>query len=283
MHPPAQLGSDALAEPIGAVRPRNATGWQADPMTTLEELPGSIVLGTATMGLHARSRSRDGDLATLRLAYELGVRAFDTARVYAPADDDLYPEELLAEALADRDDTLVMTKGGHFRTADGGFAVDNTPERLRRDVTASLRALHTERLGLYFLHRADDETVPIEESVAALARLRGEGKLAAIGLSNVRLDQLERALEVAPIAAVQNQYSPYSDRWSPLTRAECNAVLAACEARGIVHLAYSPLNGRGDRPALDVLRELLSLSPAMAVVSGASRPETVRDVATLVR
>jgi pyridoxine 4-dehydrogenase len=257
-------------------------------------LSGTVVLGTATMGLRAAERSRADDLTTIRLAYDLGVRAFDTARVYAPVGDPLYAEMLLSEALYGLDDVLVMTKGGHFRTGDRVFAVDNSPARVRRDVEDSLRALRTEEIDLYLLHRADDEAVPLSESVGELAALRDEGKIDRIGLSNVRLDQLLAALEVAPIAAVQNQYSPLCADWVPVSRAECEAVVAECEARGITYLAYSPLKTDGPAvaelrpdlvnerrsPAASLLAEVLAVSPAVAVISGASRPETVRDALT---
>lgn len=258
------------------------------------ELPGQLVLGTAMMGLAAATRSRSDDIATIRLAYELGIRSFDTARVYSPAGDPVYAEALLAEALCGRDDVLVMTKGGHFRTPEGGFAVDNSPARLRRDVEASLTALRTERIDLYLLHRAGDESVPLAESVGELARLRDEGKIAAVGVSNVRLDQLRAAAEITAIAAVENQYSPLCAGWDPVSRDECDAVMAECEARGIVYIAYSPLK-RGSAsigelrpdlasgslsPAASVLAEVLALSPAVAVITGASRPETVRDAVT---
>ena len=123
-----------------------------------KELRGQLVLGTATLGLHAAMRSRDGDIATIRAAYEAGIRAFDTARVYSPVGDPLYAESLLADALYGLDDLVVMTKGGHFRTPDGGFGVDNSPARLRQDVEDSLRALRTDRIDLYLLHPADDES-----------------------------------------------------------------------------------------------------------------------------
>ena len=259
-----------------------------------EELRGQLILGTATMGLRAETRSRDNDIATIRAAYEAGIRAFDTARVYAPAGDPLYAESLLAEALYGADDVLVMTKGGHFRTPEGGFAVDNSPARLRRDVEDSLRALKTERIDLYLLHRADDESVPLSESVGELGVLRDQGKIAAIGVSNVRLDQLRMALEVTPIAAVQNQYSPLAAAWDPVSREECDAVIAECEARGIVYLAYSPLKTDGPAiaelrpdlvtgqrsPEASVLAEILARSPTVAVITGASRVETVRDAVT---
>ena len=257
-------------------------------------LQGQLVLGTATMGLFAAERSRVADIATVRAAHEAGIRAFDTARVYAPVGDPLYAESLLAEALHARDDVLVMTKGGHFRTPDGGFAVDNSPARLRQDVEDSLRALRTERIHLYLLHRADDQSVPITDSIAELARLRDEGKIAEVGASNVRCDQLRAALEVMPIAVVQNQYSPLATVWDPVAREECDAVIAECETRGIVYIAYSPLKTDGPSiaalrpdlvdgprsPEASVLAEVFRVSPAIAVITGASRIETVRDAVT---
>ena len=257
-------------------------------------LQGQLILGTARMGILAATRSRADDIAAIRVAYEAGIRAFDTARVYAPVGDPLYSEHLLAEALAGLDDVTVMTKGGHFRLPDGGFAVDNSPARLRRDVEDSLRALGTEQIQLYLLHRADDETVPVAESVAELARLCEEGKIAEIGVSNVRLDQLLAALEVAPIVAVQNQYSPLATTWDPVSRQECDRVVAECEARGIAYLAYSPLKTDGPpvaevrpdlaegplSPEAGLLAEVFRLSPAMAVITGASRTESVLDAVT---
>lgn len=258
----------------------------------MTQLSGTIILGTATMGIRADQRVRTDDLATIRLAYDLGVRAFDTARVYAPAGDPLYAEQLLADALAGADDAFVMTKGGHFRTPDG-FHVDNSPARLRRDVEDSLRTLRTDRIDLYLLHRADDEVVPTAESVAALAALRDVGKIAAVGVSNVRLDQLLAALEVTEIAAVQNQYSPLRTTWDPVPPEECALVLAECARRGIAYLGYSPLRTDGApvadvhpaiigslSPEATVLAEILATSPAMGVISGASRPATVRDALT---
>lgn len=258
------------------------------------KLQGQLVLGTATMGLYAATRSRDDDIATIRAAYEAGIRSFDTARVYAPAGDPLYAESLIADALYGLDDVLVITKGGHFRTPDGGFAVDNAPARLRRDVEDSLGALRTGCIDLYLLHRADDESVPTADSVAELARMREQGKIAQIGVSNVRLDQLHAALEVTSIAAVQNQYSPLARTWDPVSREECDAVVAECEAHGIVYIAYSPLKTDGPAiaelrpdllggrrsPEAAVLAEILALSPAVAVITGASRKETVRDAVT---
>ena len=260
----------------------------------LDRLRGQLILGTATIGLFADHRSREADTATIRTAYDAGIRAFDTARVYAPVGDPLYAETLLAEALYGRDDVLVMTKGGHFRTVDGGFAVDNSALRLRHDVEDSLRALRTDRIDLYLLHRGDDESVPLAESVGALSALRDEGKIAEIGVSNVRRDQLLVAVEVTPIAAVQNQYSPLATAWDPVSRADCDAVIAECEPRGIVYIAYSPLKTDGAAvselrldlltgqrsPEAAVLAEVFHISPAMAVITGASRIETVRDAIT---
>ena len=258
-------------------------------------LTGQVALGTGAFSIEG-GRDRDADIKTLRAAADAGIRIFDAARAYAPVDDPLFSERLLAEALAGRD-VVIGTKGGHFRASPTQWAVDNSAERLRRDVDNSLRGLGVEIIDLYYIHRVDDLTVPVEEGVAALADLRAVGKIVRIGLSNATAEQIDRAVAITKIAAVQNRFSPASD-WNPLTRAAGLAALARCEELGIAHFGYSPL--RGDRgvklaehfPRLSVvaaargvslerlvLAGQLGRSPALSLVSGATRPETVVDAA----
>lgn len=250
-------------------------------------LTHQIALGTAVMSLEP-DRDRRQNIAVIRAAADDGLRIFDAARVYAPrASEPLYSEALLAEALDGRGDVLIATKGGHFRDGED-FAVDNSPRRLRADVDDSLRALHVERIPLYYLHRADDLSVPIEESVGALAALRESGVIERIGVSNVTVDLLERARAITTIDAVQNLHSA-SGR-------ESAEVVDLCERVGIPFFAYSPLRAplglsaalphlaaegaaRGVSVARLALRALLESSPVMSVVSGASRLSTVHDSA----
>jgi len=155
---------------------------------------------------------------------------------------------------------VIATKGGlgwglQDRIRDG------RPQHLREPVEASLRRLRLERIDLYQLHRHDPE-VPVEESIAALAELRREGKIRLIGVSNVSLRQLRRAQSAAPIASVQNHYN----RGYVVSE----DVVDACEAEGIGFMPWQPLGeGLGD-PAGE-LRWLLRRSPAMLPIPGTSR------------
>ena len=254
-----------------------------------------VALGTATMSLES-GRDRGTDIATIRTAADAGIRLFDAARVYAPVGDPLYSEQLLAEALAGRDDVMIGTKGGHFRTA-AGYPVDNRPERLRSDVQLSLGALGVDAIDLFYLHRADDTTVPLEESVEALAALRDEGALVRIGLSNVTAEQLDTARGITTIDAVQNPYS-LAREWGAIGREASVGALRRCEHLGIPFFGYSPLLWDGDDdlmtafPAVAdiasergisiqrmLLRALLAESESLWLVSGASRAATAVDAA----
>ncbi|MFD8796436.1 aldo/keto reductase [Streptomyces vinaceus] len=173
--------------------------------------------------------SRAEALALLLTAVERGVTLIDTADNYGP---DL-AEELIAEALHPYGERLVIaTKGGVVRTGPDRWHAAGRPEQLRAMCEASLRRLRVESIGLYQLHRFDP-AVPEAEQLGALAQLRAEGKIRHIGLDTVTAGQLRRALEVVPVAAVQNPYN-LVDRSSA-------EVLALCEARGIAFLPYYPL------------------------------------------
>ncbi|MFE9453954.1 aldo/keto reductase [Streptomyces sp. NPDC006739] len=252
------------------------------------ELVGQVALGGATFSLGA-DRKRSGDIATIRAAADAGIRIFDSARAYAPVDDPQHNERLFAHALKGRSDVLIATKGGHFRTGQDTWDVDNSAARLRQDVAASLDALGVERIGLYYLHRAD-APYPIGGSVSTLEEMRREGKIQRIGLSNVTAAQLEEAHSITPIDAVQNHHS--------VAHAESSDVLRLCEKLNIPFFAYSPLRrddgqpysegfsrmgalaaDRGISLARLLLRALLESSPVMSVVSGASRAESAMDSA----
>ncbi|WP_051274426.1 aldo/keto reductase [Cellulomonas sp. URHD0024] len=259
----------------------------------------SVLLGDARValggaGFSLRDDRDDGSsVATIRAGLDAGIRSFDTARAYAPVGDPVHNERLFARALGPSIlDVTTATKGGHYRRDHDHWGTDNSPERLRRDVLDSLGALGVDRLDLFYLHRADDETVPTRESMEALAEMRSEGLTAAIGISNASIDQLERLTSHVSIDAVQNQYDlAHPD--SP--------VLAWCEANGARFVAYSPLGGASNAhrlaslfPALAsraelrgisvqrlVLRAVLATSPAMDVVVGAGRPKTAVEAASV--
>ena len=253
-------------------------------------LCGQVALGGADFSL--RDERDDGAaIATIRAAADAGIRIFDSARAYATVDDPFHNERLFAAALAGRDDVLIATKGGHWRAGITQWAVDNSPDRLRRDVEDSLRALGVDRLGLDYVHRADAEGVPLGESVGALDELRREGKVARIGVSNVTRSQLDDLEDPALIVAVQNRFG--------VGATHRRDVIDWCEKNGVAFFAYSPLGGadlgharasvlprtaaiaaaRGVSLERLVIRGLLSLSPAMSVVVGARRAATAVDSA----
>ncbi len=173
-------------------------------------------------------------LEVLDRAYDLGIDHFDTADIYGMG----LSEELLATFLRTRRRRVtVATKGSiRFIRATGERRIDNSPVYLRKAVDASLRRLGCDYVDLYYLHRREAGR-DICESVAALAELKREGKIRAIGLSEVSPETLRRAHDEHPIAAVQSEYSLW-------TRNPEEGMLQACRELGVAFVAFSPL-GRG--------------------------------------
>ena len=219
--------------------------------------------------------------AVLRRAVELGVDLIDTADSYGPE----VSENLIAEALHPYPDGLVIaTKGGMRRTGPGRWPRDARPERLKEACEASLRRLRLERIDLYQLH-SPDPAVPFEDSLGALKELQDEGKIRHVGISNVSLDQVERARELVDVATVQNRYN-LADRHS-------EDVLDACERAGIGFIPWFPLAtgdlARPGGPLDDVAREhdatpgqvalawLLGRSPVMLPIPGTSTVEHLEE------
>ncbi len=192
-------------------------------------------VGFGCMNLsHAYGPPQPRDVAerVLRRALDLGITHFDTAALYGFGIN----EALVGEVLANRpSNVIVASKCGLFGR-DGKRAMDGRPEAIRETCEQSLRSLRTECIDLYYLHRWD-QRVPIEESIGAMAALVREGKVRAIGVSEVSAATLRRAHAVHPIAALQSEYSLW-------TRNPEIATLAACRELGIGFVAFSPL-GRG--------------------------------------
>ena len=174
-----------------------------------------------------------GARRVLERAVDLGVDLVDTADAYGPGTS----ERLVGETIdAGRDDLVVATKGGLLRTPDGDWLPRADPDHLHNALLCSLDRLQVDRVDLYQLHRPDPD-VPFIDSVTALAGLKDRGLVDHVGLSNVSVDQLDRAREVVEIATVQNQYSVV-DR-------ESDDVVEACDRAGIGFLPWYPL-GAGD-------------------------------------
>lgn len=171
----------------------------------------------------------------LHEAIDLGVEHFDTAEMYGLTEN----ESLLGEAFrGQRDKVFIATKWGpRFDPATGRrLGVDGSAENCKRSVEGSLRRLRTDRIDLYYLHRVDARR-PIEESVGAMADLVKEGKIRAIGLSEPAAATIRKAAAVAPIAAIQSEYSIF-------TRDVENGPLDAIKEAGASLVAYAPV-GRG--------------------------------------
>lgn len=188
--------------------------------------------------------SEEEGLALLRTALDSGVTHFDTATLYGGGRN----EELVGRALKGRRDEVVLASKGGMAMVDGMKIIDGRPETLRAQVDASLQRLGVEHIDLYYLHRWD-KTVPIGESVGAIAELVDAGKIGAIGLSEVSVARLREAQAVAPIAAVQNEYSLWS-------RNPELGMLEATADDGVALVAFSPVargflgDGVGDPSAL---------------------------------
>jgi pyridoxine 4-dehydrogenase len=181
-------------------------------------------------GIWGPPEDRDGAIATLRRAVELGINLIDTADAYGP----YVSEELIAEALNPYpDDLVIATKGGLTRSGPGQWEADGRPEHLREACEGSLKRLRVDRIDLYQLH-SPDRNVPYEESVGALKELQDEGKIHLIGVSNVSVEQLETAREIVPVVTTQNRFN-LADRSS-------EDVLDRCEELGLGFIPWFPLS-----------------------------------------
>lgn len=176
-------------------------------------------------------------IAVLHRALELGINLIDTADSYGPE----VSESLIAEALFPYPkDLVIATKGGLLRTGPGQWPADGRPEHLWEALNGSLRRLRIDHIDIYQFHRPDPK-VPFEDSVGALAKMREEGKIRHIGLSNVTIDQLARAQKIVPIVTVQNHYNLAMRESEHMTVAESEEMIDLCARQGIGFIPWSPL------------------------------------------
>ena len=197
----------------------------------------TIGLGCMGMSEFYGPSDETRSVQTLLHALDRGITFIDTADVYGPFTN----EELVGKTLAGRREGVVLaTKCGILRDPQDVTkrGVDNRPEYIRTACEASLRRLKVETIDLYYLHRHNPESAPIEEAVGALAELVRAGKVRHIGLSEVNATTLARAHRVHPITALQSEYSLWS------RDPETNGTLEACRKNGIAFVPYSPI-GRG--------------------------------------
>ncbi len=195
-------------------------------------------LGCMGMSQSYGTADRAESLATLDRALELGVTFWDTSDVYG----DGHNEDLVGEALRGRRDNVQLaTKFSLARDEAGGMSIDGSPDNVRARCEASLRRLGVDTIDLYYQHRVDP-TVPIEDTVGAMAGLVEQGKVRYLGLSEASAESIRRAVAVHPISALQSE-------WSLWTRdlegdGGADSVLAVAREHGLGIVPFSPL-GRG--------------------------------------
>lgn len=256
-------------------------------------------IGLGAMQLDDPADNRERAEATLRAALDAGITLIDTAIAYGPSSlgaRTLGENERLVGSLLRRlggtTEVFVATKGGHIRTASGGWDVDSSAAHLRAAVDASLENLGVERLDLYQHHRPDPN-VPYDEAMATLKEIHDSGKARMIGISNANQEQIHQARDIlgSALVSVQNEYSPSFRSSEPELR--------LCEGLGLAFLPYSPLGGAhrarrlgdghsafddvaaelGVSPQRVCLAWMLATSPVVIPIPGASRPETITDSA----
>ena len=252
-----------------------------------------VGLGGMPLSIQGRPE-RELAKRVVRRAVELGVNFIDTADVYCLGKGDLHHNEaLIREALDEYQgpragEVIIATKAGMTRP-EGRWEKNGRPKHIRAACEGSLKALRTDTIDLYQFHVPDPD-VPFADSVGEFSRLQEEGKVRAVGLSNVDVDQIRTAQEIVQVTSVQNRFNPW-DRSD-----EESGLIGFCHENGITYLPYSPVGGGrrvnllresqalraigarlGATPEELVLAWILSKSPSLAAIPGARRTESIES------
>lgn len=250
-------------------------------------------IGLGGMHLSIQGRpEREPAKRVVRRAVELGVNFIDTADVYCLGEGDLHHNEMLIREALDEhrggDAVLIATKGGMTRP-EGRWEKNGRPRHLRAACERSMKALGVEAISLYQFH-VPDPLVPFEDSVGEISRLYEEGKVLAVGLSNVDVEQIQTAQRIVEITSVQNRFNPW-DRQD-----EEAGLIRYCDENRISYLPYSPVGGgrrvkllRASEPLRAigarfdaspeeiVLAWILSKSPRLVPIPSATRLESIES------
>ena len=232
-------------------------------------------------GVWGPPKDRNEARQLLQRAIELGVNLIDTAESYGPG----VSEEIIGEALHPYpEDLVIATKGGYDRSGPDQWTVNCRPERLREELEGSLTRLKVDRIDVYQLHRIDPD-VPEAEQFGALVEFRREGKVRHLGLSEVTVEQIERARKFFPVVSVQNRYNLADREWE--------SVLEYCERENIGFIPWYPLQvgklARNRGPLAEIAKKhsaepaqiavawLLRRSPVMLPIPGTSKVKHLEE------
>lgn len=254
-----------------------------------------IGLGGMPMSITGRP-SEEQSLQVIHRALDLGVTLIDTADSYCLDESDKHHnEKLIYKALAtykgDTSQVIVATKGGLMRP-QGRWETNGNPKHLRKTIRESFETLGGQKpIPLWQLHAVDDK-FPLEDSLVPVREAVGEGLIRFVGLSNVTVEEIERAREVVEVVSVQNQYNPWH------RNPEKDGVLAYCEKNKISFFPWSPLGGsqrvsqlgqfsllcelaeqKKTSPHQLILAWMMARSPVIVLIPGASRVSSIEDSA----
>jgi pyridoxine 4-dehydrogenase len=252
------------------LRQESGTWLEVAPAVTEKLKLGEIEVARIGLGTN-RLTNTPTNVAFIKEAVAAGVGMIDTAHLYKNGNS----EETIGAALPPvPTNCVVATKGGY------GGAGHGRPEVLRAELEQSFKSLRTDNITLYYLHRVDPET-PLEKSLAVIKEYQDRGKIRHVGISEVSVEQIERAREVVPIAAVQNEYN--------LSERKHDAVVDYCAKENIIFVPFFPLHGDGGKPLAEIaarrratpsqitLAWLLRRSPIMLPIPGTLSLEHVKE------